>query len=88
VIAGHAQTLAELGLAAGTFDNGSAAVPATPEGYRPFSVGDGDTPDLKVAVLMRDAKAGIEEVVIDRVGRQGSSHRGAEDADADQVEAP
>ncbi|GLQ53602.1 hypothetical protein [Devosia nitrariae] len=46
---------------------------ATPEGFRPFSVGDGADPDLKVAVLMADAAALEEAVFVDKLAEVKSA---------------
>lgn len=62
-IVGTGDVLASIGIAAGTY----LAVATSPEGFRPFSVGDGDDVGLKVAVLMSDAAALEEAVFVERL---------------------
>jgi hypothetical protein len=62
-VQGTAATLADLGLTAGTY----GPVAGSSEGFRPFTAGDGDDADLKVAVLMADAAALEEAVFVDKL---------------------
>lgn len=62
-IVGTGDVLASIGIAAGTY----LAVATSPEGFRPFSAGDGDDVGLMVAVLMADAAALEEAVFVDRL---------------------
>ena len=61
-LAGAGITLAAIGLDVDL----TPGSPATPEAFRPFSVGDGDD-DLKVAVLMADAAELEEAVFVDKL---------------------